>query len=178
MDRPRSASKSSATLEILVARRTTGLHLWSERRGDAVHHARIANVGLARRDSPLVLFHGVAKIFAAVESGSDLELGHRYVFRAPRACGGYLDVLAPKALSKRRGTDKYSAPRLEALAHHHRADRRVGGGHMGIQRNAIDGSVPGENGRLWEREHARTRRRRREYFWGATRAASVERIRP
>src|SRR5262249_3219931 len=98
---------------------------------------------LLRRDSALALLHAIAKAAAGVDANRGLGFRDRDRQRAARPDHWILAVLAVQTVSSSVASVACSLYRAKAPAHDPRARLRILRVHLGVQRDALDGSFPG-----------------------------------
>ena len=135
-------ARPEPALEVHMAERRAGLRHPDDRRRRAAHHDRLAPRRVCGCHSPLAVFHAAPQERPAVEPRRHLVVRHRHVRGDSRRDHRHLDVFAAEAVSIRRFTEQHPVSRPEALAHGARADLRRRDGDVGVQRDAVDGSLP------------------------------------
>ena len=142
--------------------------------GDVVQHTTtgLAPRRVRRRHSPLAVFHAAPQERPAVEPRRHLVVRHRHVRGDSRRDHRRVDVFAVEAVPIRGRAEQHPVSRAEALAHGARADLRRRDGNMGVQRDAVDGSLPDARD---GRRPAAPRRRPADDSAGAARTACSSR---
>ncbi len=136
-----SGARAETAVEVRLGERRARVRIAGIGRGRAAHHDGVASRGLSRPDSALAVLHPASETRAAMEHAGHLAVRARNRYRDSRHHHRHLGVFARQALPNRRCAGADSVFGGKTLARCPWLDLRACRRHLGVQRNALDGSV-------------------------------------
>ena len=137
--------QSPAAPKIFVAARRASLRFDRDLRRGAVHHTRVATGRVSGSNSALALLHAITKAREYVERRGDLGVGpgSRRGHPGPRRSAPWMYSPSKRYRYPREAPSGCPVCRTETLAHDFGANVWVAGLHLGVQRHAFHGPLPG-----------------------------------